>query len=1074
MLSYSVKLSNENIKKDEVVWGEKYLSPDLSFVSGVTSQDYHLEKLTQIEATINNKSDVLNIQCENVIREGYIVVKGKKYPVVDDTVFINGKYYYVNSGKITVDNWLVERHTKKKEYENETGAYTKTYFIPTVITKTITPSVSNGNVSIDTIYWIENGKVTIDGNEYFFDRNEVGGGCLKYFEDGECLSPSEITDCTDIEYEIIDKASDFINVTKFTLTKDEEREINIDNISFISHFTFIKYKDNYYPIELSGENYVCKIGDSTYQAYTENDLALTSSNVTDYENLSEIDIYIKFGDDRLYTENIVQNSNDGRKIGLYLSDTYDNLIPGDIIKAKKNNPISQHVMVEKIDDEAFVLYDGTRYEIYADMLNTVSINEVEYNIISCDDTNCYVDIEGEYVPMKINGNTLERYGLIVQTTTYSAEEAAEYNAQLEGALTAGEELTAEQAAAYNAAITGTEKAAGDTLTEEEANLYNATLDGAVAEGDEKTGPVTASYDIIHYSGVTISGIDYKVLEDEYSNFIILETGITHRLKVIENIGMSLVVCEPDLETIEFSDDYVKEKVYAICNEIISESFAYQFFIKNLLFGEREVLPGNGKIYDSDAVSTDDYQNVLDSLKLYTNIGYILLPINLEAGAETNMLIDDTRERDFVNAEMEKAINPIIDMERDVYVPKYIENEGDSILAYTAACTTVDARKAAMFNSDLSDDDKKHTYIGAYTDFKPIREIQLNFHFRTRNSNNWKVNEDYNDASTSGTCNWFITDYQPYKSIIEDGRGDDLMDVSDNLGLLYYSNVDVFYQKKSLEKSFARLSYYDDINQQTQSLLHTSTVFINEHSLFKKYIDNSRKNISDFMIVQEPKEEEHNETNNSNTEEIHPSITTKISVSSEYMGKHNPKKIEPGDNSYEFTDAEVNNEEKRLSSRLSIVNKYETDTSSEGFYLYIFKQYAENLHAKPIYMKVDFNHAKIGKTIPFIIPMKWSGDDDYVYPTEKLTLGVETDRNTMKRGIPLSYLFGQSYIPMYAMYDFKNKEYVYVFDDRYVDITEDGIAKINLFELKIKNDENAEAATRATATIDINDKQIQVK
>ena len=64
--------------------------------------------------------------------------------------------------------------------------------------------------------------------------------------------------------------------------------------------------------------------------------------------------------------------------------------------------------------------------------------------------------------------------------------------------------------------------------------------------------------------------------------------------------------------------------------------------------------------------------------------------------------------------------------------------------------------------------------------------------------------------------------------------------------------------------------------------------------------------------------------------------------------------------------------------------------------------------------------------------------------------------------------------MYAMYDFKNKEYVYVFDDRYVDITEDGIAKINLFELKIKNDENAEAATRATATIDINDKQIQVK
>ena len=51
------------------------------------------------------------------------------------------------------------------------------------------------------------------------------------------------------------------------------------------------------------------------------------------------------------------------------------------------------------------------------------------------------------------------------------------------------------------------------------------------------------------------------------------------------------------------------------------------------------------------------------------------------------------------------------------------------------------------------------------------------------------------------------------------------------------------------------------------------------------------------------------------------------------------------------------------------NKHVTDTSSEGFYLYIFREYAEKLHPKPIYMKIEFNHAGIGKQIPFLILLK---------------------------------------------------------------------------------------------------------
>ena len=41
--------------------------------------------------------------------------------------------------------------------------------------------------------------------------------------------------------------------------------------------------------------------------------------------------------------------------------------------------------------------------------------------------------------------------------------------------------------------------------------------------------------------------------------------------------------------------------------------------------------------------------------------------------EINQMIDDTRDVDFVKEETQKAINSIVDMERDVYLPKYINH-----------------------------------------------------------------------------------------------------------------------------------------------------------------------------------------------------------------------------------------------------------------------------------------------------------------------------------------------------------------------------------------------------------------
>lgn len=49
MLKYEVKLGKDNFKQRELEWSEKYLAPNLSFISGVTDTAYHLEKFKALD-----------------------------------------------------------------------------------------------------------------------------------------------------------------------------------------------------------------------------------------------------------------------------------------------------------------------------------------------------------------------------------------------------------------------------------------------------------------------------------------------------------------------------------------------------------------------------------------------------------------------------------------------------------------------------------------------------------------------------------------------------------------------------------------------------------------------------------------------------------------------------------------------------------------------------------------------------------------------------------------------------------------------------------------------------------------
>ena len=162
MLKYSIRLTNDSFKQEEIVWGEKYLAPDLSFVTGVTSQNYHLEKQDKIAVsnTISHTpNSILNIETENVTRQGYVIVLDKEY-IVDSIgnvkcVNLNGKYYYAYAPDyiFTIDHWL-QAETSIRVKENTVSAQTNQNHDP---------------IHLDTVYWIEDGFVTIDGERYIYD-----------------------------------------------------------------------------------------------------------------------------------------------------------------------------------------------------------------------------------------------------------------------------------------------------------------------------------------------------------------------------------------------------------------------------------------------------------------------------------------------------------------------------------------------------------------------------------------------------------------------------------------------------------------------------------------------------------------------------------------------------------------------------------------------------------------------------------------------------------------------------------------------------------------------------------------
>lgn len=276
------------------------------------------------------------------------------------------------------------------------------------------------------------------------------------------------------------------------------------------------------------------------------------------------------------------------------------------------------------------------------------------------------------------------------------------------------------------------------------------------------------------------------------------------------------------------------------------------------------------------------------------------------------------------------------------------------------------------------------------------EIEINFHFRRR----WDYDKGDNRNVTNGWLSsdmWEWTtgttgDHEGYDHHGEAFDPTNYDERSDLVGYLGFEDNDIYYQKTKVKKSFLRLMFYDSKDLLNKNLLTYSTTFLDSGKLFTKY-SKIRNNRELFAKVKETEAREDEMV-----------------------------MFEPGN-----YDGMEKYDSLRLSSMVTLKDKYNDDASSDGFYIYLFKQDAPLEQPINLYLKAEFNNAKYGKTVNLMLPVRESdgvpirfGDDDFPHDFIKEPDGSSTNN------FDFDAYYNSLYINVKCKFDKDLKKYVYYF------------------------------------------------
>ena len=293
---------------------------------------------------------------------------------------------------------------------------------------------------------------------------------------------------------------------------------------------------------------------------------------------------------------------------------------------------------------------------------------------------------------------------------------------------------------------------------------------------------------------------------------------------------------------------------------------------------------------------------------------------------------------------------------------------------------------------IEDMEKIVIYPAVYNgEGKPLslaNEIEINFHFRRRwheDGTNRVISDGW---LTNDTYGW-TTGYPEYNESIDRDYMTNYDEMSDLVGYLGLEDDDIYYQKTKVKKSFVRLLFYDSKAVLNKNLITYSTTFLDSGKLFTKY--SMIRNNKDLYVYVHESERFENE-----------------------MVMFEPRS----------TEENMKYENLRLSSTLTLKDKYNDDASSDGFYIYIYRRDAPRERPIDFYLKAEFNNAKYGKTVNLMMPIGEDGvpirftDEDF--PSDFV---IEEDGKTK---FDFDKYYNSMFINVKVKYDKTLKKYVYYF------------------------------------------------
>ena len=335
----------------------------------------------------------------------------------------------------------------------------------------------------------------------------------------------------------------------------------------------------------------------------------------------------------------------------------------------------------------------------------------------------------------------------------------------------------------------------------------------------------------------------------------------------------------------------------------------------------------------------------------------------------NLGIEEGQQNDYVDSVIEGVIPDFVDMERFKYAPVVMKNRKYELaksitidMHFRRRSSIVDVPGAAAENGSYPVYDK-----GWYINEDSANTIWWNG-MGTTDSEGKFTNHDFYSFSPDAFADFYTAS----------GTNADL------LGYLGFTDEDVYYRKSKLAMSFVRLSFYTSKDPVTQKLLYYSTSFLDATSLFGRFMKQSMLKYDKYGEFE----------------------TTPIVF---------------------FPD---NSASARVDCEIHIENEFNNLASSEGFNLYLFGDDADLKDSgkdyRTIYLKVEFNHAGNGKTIPMVMWPKSGGSF---------------------REISVDTFINDLYIPVQIRYN--NDRFVYSLPTA---INDDGNLRLILYEPKLDYNE----------------------